>query len=785
MADDATYYVTTPIYYVNDVPHIGHAYTTVAADVLARWQRLKGRRVRFLTGVDEHGEKNARAATELGRTPQEHVDAMNPKWRELLDLLGISNDDFIRTTEARHQTAVQRFMQTLYERGDLYTATYSGPYCVRCEAYYTADELVEGLCPIHRRPVETLEQENWFFRLSRYGDALLALYDEHPDFVQPGGRRNEVREFVASGLQDISATRSRFEWGVPVPWEPGHVFYVWFDALLNYITALGYGSDDEALFEAFWPADVQLIGKDIIRFHAVYWPAMLMAAGLPVPRQVFAHGFLLVGGEKMGKSNATGIAPATLVAHFGVDCYRYYFLREISFGHDGTFSWESMESRYTTDLANDLGNLANRVLTMVGSYRGGQVPRPAKGWHGQGGQAEEALAQALTTAADGIAAFDRLDFQRGLADVWALVAGLNRYVEACAPWALNKAGDDEALDRVLYACVDVLRVLAVLLSPVMPGARSHCGPSSACRSRSRTSAGRTRCSPDSWRVVGAWSGARCCSPNSTPPPRDTTPRRSRPALMFTDTHCHLGHMETSPDDIVARAAQAGVDTLVTVGVDLASSAEAVGAASAYEQVWAVVGIHPNNAVEATEGVLERIRGLAAHPRVVGIGETGLDWFRDSCPRVRQEDSFREHIRLAKDLDKALVIHDRDAHDDVVRVLAEEKAPPRTVFHCFSGGRDLVRRCAEEGWFLSFAGTVTFANAPDLRAAAAATPVELLVAETDSPYLSPHPHRGKPNEPARVVHTVAQLAALHDVPTEEMARVTSRNARRLFALPADA
>ena len=252
--------------------------------------------------------------------------------------------------------------------------------------------------------------------------------------------------------------------------------------------------------------------------------------------------------------------------------------------------------------------------------------------------------------------------------------------------------------------------------------------------------------------------------------------------MYTDTHCHLGHMEAPSDDVVGRAVQAGVTTLVDVGVDLASSAEAVAAASAHEQVWAVVGIHPNQAFEATEGVLERIRSLAGHDRVVGIGETGLDWFRDSCPRVRQEDSFREHIRLAKNLGKALVIHDRDAHDDVVRILEDEKAPPRTVFHCFSGGRDLVERCADRGWYLSFAGTVTFRNAPELRAAAAAAPLDLLVTETDSPYLSPHPHRGKVNEPARVVHTVAQLASLHDVSAEEMGRVTSRNARDLFALP---
>ena len=465
MAKD-TFYVTTPIYYVNDVPHIGHAYTTVAADVLARWRRLNGDKVFFLTGTDEHGQKVAQAAEARGMDPQAHADDIIPRWRELLDLLQISNDDFIRTTERRHTVRVQEFMQRLYDQGDLYKATYAGPYCVRCEAYYTVEELLDGeLCPIHRRPVERLEQENWFFRLSKYAPDLLALYADNPTFVQPAVRLNEVRSFVEGGLDDISASRSAFEWGVPVPWEPGHVFYVWFDALLNYVTAAGYGTDPDA-FARRWPADVHLIGKDILRFHAVYWPAMLIAAGLEVPEQVYAHGFLLVGGEKMGKSNATGIAPAELVSHFGVDCYRYYFLREISFGQDGTFSWESMEARYTTDLANDLGNLVNRVLNMVGSYCGGAVPEP----EGPAGEAEAALAADRQRAVEGMRAFDRLEFKRGLEELWTFVSGVNRYVEARAPWHLNKAGATADLGRTLYECVDALRIIAVLISPVMPSA---------------------------------------------------------------------------------------------------------------------------------------------------------------------------------------------------------------------------------------------------------------------------------------------------------------------------
>jgi methionyl-tRNA synthetase len=460
------YYLTTPIYYVNDVPHIGHAYTTVAADVLARWRRLGGDAVYFLTGTDEHGQNIARTAAERGLSPQEHVDDIVPRWKEMLDLLRISNDDFIRTTEPRHEVAVQEFMQVLYDRGDIYKDTYAGPYCLSCEAYYTVEELVDGvLCPIHRRPIEELEQENYFFRLSKYAPDLLKLYDERPEFVAPAVRLNEVRGFVEGGLQDISVTRTSFDWGVRCPWDPEHVFYVWFDALLNYVTAAGY-ADDAEVFARRWPANVHLIGKDILRFHAVWWPAMLIAAGLPVPLQVYAHGFLLVGGEKMSKTKATGIHPAQLVDHFGVDCYRYYFLREISFGQDGSFSWESMETRYTTDLANDFGNLVNRVLNMVASYRDGVVPAPTAAE----GEAEAELARDLRTAVDGLNAFDRLDFKRGLEELWVFVSGVNRYVEMRAPWALNRRGETAELQRCLYTCVDALRMLAVLVSPVMPDA---------------------------------------------------------------------------------------------------------------------------------------------------------------------------------------------------------------------------------------------------------------------------------------------------------------------------
>ncbi|MDQ4089557.1 MAG: methionine--tRNA ligase, partial [Actinomycetota bacterium] len=344
------FYATTPIYYVNDAPHIGHAYTTVIGDALCRWHRLLGEDVLFLTGTDEYGLKNQQAAEAQGVHPQELADRNSKRFRDAWDLLNIGYDDFIRTTEDRHRVAVQTFLQAVYDNGDIEQDTYEGLYCVACEAYYTEDELVEGNCPIHGRPVQRMEETNWFFRLSRYEQRLLDWYEAHPDAVVPATRRNEVLGFIRQGLQDISISRSAFDWGVPLPWDPSHVAWVWFDALPNYITAAGYGADDER-FAHWWPADYHLIGKDIIRFHAVFWPAMLLAAGLEPPRCVAAHGWLLVKGEKMSKTRLNQIAPADLVGDLGVDPVRYHFLREVPFGPDGDFSYEGLVARYNSDLA--------------------------------------------------------------------------------------------------------------------------------------------------------------------------------------------------------------------------------------------------------------------------------------------------------------------------------------------------------------------------------------------------------------------------------------------------
>jgi methionyl-tRNA synthetase len=465
---DQVFYVTSSIPYVNAEPHVGTAYEIIACDLLARYHRLRGEQVFFLTGTDEHSLNVARSSAELGITPQEWVDRMVPKWREVWERLDISNDDFIRTSEPRHAERVQRFVQTLYDRGEVYLGVYEGPYCVSCEEFKQEKELIDGNCPIHLRPVEYLKEDNYFFPLSKYREPLLRLYRERPEFVLPDFRRNEVVSFVEGGLRDLSISRSGSDWGIPVPWDPEHVIYVWVDALLNYITAPGFGSYDQ-LFASVWPADVHIIGKDIVRFHAVIWPALLMAAGLEVPRTVFAHGFLTVGGEKMSKSRGTGVHPFELLDQFGVDSYRYYFMREIQFGQDGSYTWESMVERHNADLANGLGNLASRVLAMLGSYFGGEVPDA--GDPSAAGQLPD-VAKDVVVRYD--AAMEDLAPSQAIAAAWELVTEANRFLVDRAPWKLAAdIGRRGELGGVLYAAAEVLRIVALLVCPVMPGAAAR------------------------------------------------------------------------------------------------------------------------------------------------------------------------------------------------------------------------------------------------------------------------------------------------------------------------
>ena len=464
---DRRYYVTSPIYYVNDSPHIGHAYTTLACDVLARFMRLDGRDVMFLTGTDEHGQKVEKSAAAAGVAPKEFTDRVSENFRALAKAMNFSNDDFIRTTEPRHIRSCQALWQRLVERGEIYLGKYSGWYAVRDEAYYAEDELTttpagKKLAPSGAE-VEWVEEPSYFFRLSAWQDRLLKFYDENPDFIAPDVRRNEVTSFVRGGLRDLSVSRTSFKWGVPVPGDPAHIMYVWLDALTNYITAAGFPDTGSASFRKFWPADLHMVGKDIVRFHAVYWPAFLMAADLQPPRRVFAHGWWTNEGQKISKSLGNVIDPIALIERYGLDQVRYFLLREIPFGNDGDFSHRAMVNRMTGDLANDYGNLAQRVLSMINKNCAAAVPKP-----GSFNDADKSLLD----AAEGLyqrvfADLWRQAFHTALDSMWQVIAMANRYVDEQAPWALNKT-DPARMATVLYVVAETVRRLSILAQPFMP-----------------------------------------------------------------------------------------------------------------------------------------------------------------------------------------------------------------------------------------------------------------------------------------------------------------------------
>ncbi|OJX13175.1 MAG: methionine--tRNA ligase [Caedibacter sp. 37-49] len=456
------FYITTPIYYVNDVPHIGHAYTTIASDMMARFARMEGREVMFLTGTDEHGQKIQKVAQTAGIEPQAFVDQVSERFWQLTPLFNLSNDQFIRTTEERHIRSAQALWVHMTERGFIYKGGYAGWYAVRDEAFYAESELVNGKAPTGA-DVEWVEEPSYFFKLSAFQEPLLAFYRDNPNFIGPEARRNEVIRFVEGGLNDLSISRSSFKWGVPVPDEPEHVMYVWVDALANYITALGYPDEKAANFKKFWPESLHIIGKDILRFHAVYWPAFLMAAGLTPPKRLYAHGWWTNEGQKISKSLGNTIDPVELVENYGVDQVRYFLLREVPFGQDGDFSRSALEQRINSDLANDFGNLAQRVLSFVYKNAEAKVPTPSSF-----SEQDEVLLKAAQELLSRLREnFEKQALHRMIEAIWELVGAANRYVDAEQPWSLKKT-DPERMATVLYVLMEVLRHLAFYIAPIMP-----------------------------------------------------------------------------------------------------------------------------------------------------------------------------------------------------------------------------------------------------------------------------------------------------------------------------
>lgn len=458
------YYITTPIYYPSDNLHIGHAYCTTIADSLARFHRAKGEDVFFLTGSDEHGLKIQRKANEQGITPIQYVDKIIANFKLLWKRLNISNNDFIRTSEERHHKVVQQVLQKIYEQGDIYKKNYEGLYCVPCESYWLERQLVDGKCPDCGRPVEKMSEESYFFKLSKYQDRLLEYIESHPDFIQPVSRRNEMINFIKQGLEDLCITRTTFDWGIPVPFDKKHVVYVWFDALLNYFTGIGYGSDPEK-FQKYWPASLHLVGKEIVRFHTIIWPIMLMAMGQPLPEKVYGHGWLVVEGDKMSKSKGNVIDPLGLIDEFGADAIRYFLLREINLGSDGNFSRDALINRINADLANDLGNLLHRTVSMIEKYHGGIVANAGVN------EAIDAELQSLvkSTVEQYIKDMDNMEINSAIKGVWALISRANKYIDETAPWILAKDETKAArLQTVMYNLAETLRIVAILIAPFIP-----------------------------------------------------------------------------------------------------------------------------------------------------------------------------------------------------------------------------------------------------------------------------------------------------------------------------
>ena len=761
---DKNFYITTPIYYPSGKPHMGHAYSSIIADFFARFKSIDDYNVHFLTGTDEHGLKIQRSAEKAGKNPKEFCDQISQTFKDLSKTLNLSNTDFIRTTEDRHKKTVQHLWSLLEKNDDIYLSNYSGWYSVSDEAFYNEDEIEEidgkKIAKSSKSTVEWIEEESYFFRLSKWQKPLLEFYENNPDFILPESRKNEVISFVKSGLKDLSVSRKTFTWGIPVPSNDKHIIYVWLDALTNYLSALNYPDTNNELFKKFWPASIHLIGKDILRFHAVYWPAFLLAAKIELPKKVYGHGWILSGEEKMSKSKGNILDPLKIIEEYGLDPLRYYLIKEVSFGNDGNISQDRLEDCINSDLANNYGNLCQRVTAFAMKNCDGKIPAKID-FQPDDLKILNKFQENLDTIRSKI---NEQNINFYIDFIVNSLFEANKYFNDQEPW--KKKDNLIRLNTIVYTTLEIVRKISFLLYPIIPETSLK---ALKIFNLSEKDIKLETISNNEFIIKGNMINKI-----------DILIKKIEKEMI--DSHCHLDHEPLLSDlsNVLKRSKDVGIKKLLTISTSFESFSRIKDIVNKDEIIYGTVGIHPHESDTNTITKNEIVKSLKENPKIIGIGETGLDYYYNNSDKEKQITSFKTHIEAAIECDVPIIVHSRNAEDDTFKILNEYKEHnPKILMHCFTGSKKFSEKLLTLNSYFSASGIITFKNSVDLQETFRSLPIDKILIETDSPYLAPVPNRGKKNEPSFIDFTANKLSEIKEISKLELIDKTTDNFNRLF------
>ena len=761
---DKNFYITTPIYYPSARPHMGHAYSSIIADFFARFKRMDGFNVYFLTGTDEHGLKIQRAAEKNGIETSKFCDEISKTFKDLSKTLNLTNTDFIRTTEQRHKESVQHLWNELKKNDDIYLSKYSGWYSVSDEAFYSDEEIEEidgkKQSISSKSAVEWMDEESYFFRLSKWEKPLLDFYKKNPDFISPESRKNEVISFVKSGLKDLSVSRKSFSWGIKVPNDNDHVIYVWLDALTNYISALNYPNKDDDLYKKYWPASIHLIGKDILRFHAIYWPAFLLAAKIEPPKKVYGHGWILSNDQKMSKSKGNILDPLEIINEYGLDPLRYYLIKEVSFGNDGNISQERLEDCINSDLANNYGNLCQRVTAFAIKNCQSKIPEKVE-FEKEDLDILEKFSKNLALIRNKI---DNQDINFYIDFIVNSLFEANKYFNDQEPW--KKKDDITRLNTIVYTTLEIVRKISFLLYPIIPESTLK---ALKIFNINENEISLSTVANNDFLVKG----------NSI----------NKIDILFNkiekkmiDSHCHLDHEPLLSDleNIIQRSKDAGIEKLLTISTSIESFSRVKELVHKDEIIYGTIGIHPHEANKDIVNSEFIEKSLKDNNKIIGIGETGLDFFYNNSDKDKQINSFKIHIDAAIKTNVPLIIHSREAEEETFDILNDYKDQNlKILMHCFTGSKKFAKKLLDFNTFFSASGIITFKNAKELQDTFKFLPSDKILIETDSPFLAPVPNRGKKNEPSFINFTAAKLAEIRNIDKSELIKLTTNNFNKLF------